>query len=446
MQTKKIKNYRWLVLTFLVLATTFNYLDRQILGLLKPVLEHEFTWTETDFAYMVMAFTGAYAVGLVSWGWLIDRIGAKTGYCIAVSAWSIMSMLHAVARSAFGFGIARVGLGLTEAGNVPAGMKTIAEWFPKKERAFATGLFNAGTSAGIIIALVIVPIILSLFGWHEVFIITGLFGFVWLVGWLMVYDTPSKSKRLTAEEYTYIHEGQRVETNPVGNTATVKIKWFKLFAFPQTWAFITGKILLDPIYWFFMFWLPSYFAFSFDLNMTELSPELMVIYTMTVVGSVGGGYFSSWLIQRGWPTLKARKLSLLIFAVLELTVLLAQYATNAWMIVGILSFTLAIHQAWSTNIFTLVVDLFPKQAVSSVTGIGAMSGAVGGMLFPLFVGYILDRYKMMGHLADGYNLLFLICGFTYLFAWCIIHLLTRKSQVVSLSDITTTPDVTHQNT
>ena len=433
MSGRKIKNYRWLILTLLVSATTINYLDRQILGLLKPILEIEFTWSETDFAFIVIAFTGAYAVGLVSWGWFIDRIGTKPGYIISVTAWSIMGMLHATARSAFGFGIARIGLGLTEAGNVPAGMKTIAEWFPRKERALATGLFNAGTSVGIIFALLIVPWILSTYGWHEVFIITGSFGFVWLIFWFFLYDIPSKQKRLSSEEYNYIHEGQKLD--PEAEAETVKIKWLKLFTFPQTWAFITGKILLDPIYWFFMFWLPSYFASTFKLNMSNLSLELMIIYTMTIVGSVGGGYFSSWLIKRGWPTLKARKTALFIFAVMELTVLSAQFATNAWMVVAILSFTLAVHQAWSTNIFTLVVDLFPKQSVSSVTGIGAMSGAVGGMLFPLLVGYILDSYKATGNLVGGYNLLFLICGLTYLFAWTIIHLLTRNSGQVTLEEI-----------
>lgn len=429
----KLKNYRWLILTLLVSATTINYLDRQIIGLLKPILEIEFSWTETDFAFLVMAFTGAYAVGLVSWGWLIDRIGTKRGYIISVTAWSIMGMLHAVARSVTGFGLARIGLGLTESGNVPAGMKTIAEWFPKKERALATGLFNAGTSVGIILALLIVPWILSAYGWHEVFIFTGAFGFVWVLVWIFVYQTPSKHKSLSEEEYIYIHDGEKLD--PKAENEVVKIKWLKLFTYKQTWAFVTGKILLDPIYWFFMFWLPSYFASTFKLNMSELSPELMVIYTMTIAGSIGGGYFSSWLIQRGWPTLKARKTALLIFAILELTVLSAQFATNAWMVVGILSFTLAIHQAWSTNVFTLVVDLFPKQAVSSVTGIGSMSGAVGGMLFPLLVGYILDSYKTAGNLVGGYNLLFVICGLTYLVAWLIIHLLTLKSDTVSLEEL-----------
>ncbi len=433
MFNRKIKNYRWLILALLVSATTINYLDRQVLGLLKPILEVEFNWSETDFAYMVTAFTGAYALGLISWGWLIDRIGSKLGYTIAVATWSLMGMAHAAARTAFGFGLARVGLGITEAGNIPAGMKAIAEWFPRKERGLATGLFISGTSAGVILALLMVPWILGSYGWQEVFIITGLMGFAWLVFWIVFYNVPAKEKRLTEAEYDLIHEGQKLDPQAVEEV--VKVSWIRLFTFPQTWVFITGKGLLDPIYWFFMFWLPSYFAFKFDLDMKQLSPELMTIYLMAVIGSIGGGYFSSWLIRRGWPTLKARKTALLIFAVMELAVLLVQHASNAWMVVAILSFTLAVHQAWSTNIFTLVVDLFPKQVVSSVTGIGTMWGAVGGMLFPLLVGYILDSYKTAGNLAAGYNLLFFICAFTYLFAWGIIYLLTRNAKPVELKDL-----------
>ncbi|MGV3686178.1 MAG: MFS transporter [Daejeonella sp.] len=433
MFNRKIKNYRWLILALLVSATTINYLDRQVLGLLKPILEVEFNWSETDFAYMVTAFTGAYALGLISWGWLIDRIGSKLGYIIAVSTWSLMGMVHAAARTALGFGLARVGLGITEAGNIPAGMKAIAEWFPRKERGLATGLFISGTSAGVILALLMVPWILGIYGWQEVFIITGLMGFAWLVFWIIFYNVPAKEKRLTEAEYNLIHEGQKLD--PLAVEEVVKISWIRLFTFPQTWVFITGKGLLDPIYWFFMFWLPSYFAFKFDLDMKQLSPELMTIYLMSVIGSIGGGYFSSWLIKRGWPTLKARKTALLIFAVMELAVLLVQHASNAWMVVAILSFTLAVHQAWSTNIFTLVVDLFPKQVVSSVTGIGTMWGAAGGMLFPLLVGYILDSYKLAGNLTAGYNLLFFICAFTYLFAWGIIYLLTRNAKPVELKDL-----------
>jgi ACS family hexuronate transporter-like MFS transporter len=417
----------------LVSATTINYLDRQILGLLKPTLEIEFSWSETDFAFLVMAFTGAYAVGLISWGWFIDRIGTKPGYIISVAAWSIMGMLHATARSVTGFGLARIGLGLTEAGNVPAGMKTIAEWFPRKERALATGLFNAGTSFGIIIALLIVPLILSNYGWHEVFIITGSVGFIWLLVWIFVYDVPSKHKRLTAEEYNYIHDGQKLDAE--AQEEVVKIKWLKLFTYPQTWAFITGKILLDPIYWFFLFWLPSYFSTTFQLDLKKPSYELMIIYTATTIGSIFGGYFSSYLVRKGWETIKARKFALLIFALLELTIILAQFAKGPWVAVGLLSIAVAAHQAWAANVFTLASDMFPSQVVSSVVGIGGMAGALGGILFPMFIGYVLDSYKALGNINSGYNLIFTICGCTYLFALLIIHLLTRNKVKVKLEEI-----------
>ncbi|MEJ7684941.1 MAG: MFS transporter [Segetibacter sp.] len=232
-------------------ATTINYLDRQIIGLLKPILEKEFNWTETDFAHIVMAFTAAYAIGLLSFGWLIDKIGTKLGYAITIAIWSIAGMLHALARSAFGFGMARVGLGIGEAGNYPAAMKTVAEWFPKKERALATGFFNAGTSVGVVVALLVVPVILNFYGWQEVFWITGSFGFVWLIFWWIFYDIPSKQKRLSAEEFAYISSGQDAEQDKAN--AAKKVKWQKLFLFPQTWAMITGKGLIDPIYWFFYF-------------------------------------------------------------------------------------------------------------------------------------------------------------------------------------------------
>ena len=432
MRDQKIGNYRWIIVVLLFTATTINYLDRQIIGLLKPILEKEFVWTETDFARIVMAFTAAYAIGLLLFGWLIDKIGTKKGYSITIVFWSIAGMLHAIARSAFGFGLARVGLGLGEAGNYPAAVKTVAEWFPKKERALATGLFNAGTSIGVVVALILVPWILASYGWQEVFWITGALGFVWLIFWLLFYDIPSKQKRLGAAELDYIvsgqdHDDQEGEKRPV--------QWVKLFTFPQTWAYITGKGLIDPIYWFFLFWLPSYFASTFNLDLKKPSFELMLIYTATTIGSIGGGYLSSWLIKKGWPTLKARKTVLLAFAFLELSVITIQFASGVWVAVGLISFAVALHQAWATNVFTLPSDLFPKQAVSSVVGIGGMAGAVGGILFPMFIGDLLDTYKAAGNLAGGYNIIFTICGCTYLIAWLIIHLLTKSGKVVELEEL-----------
>ena len=428
----KLKNYRWIVLGLIFFATCINYLDRQIIGLLKPILEKEFDWSETDFARIVMAFTAAYAIGLLVAGAWIDRIGTKLGYAITIVVWSIAGMLHAVARSVTGFVFARIGLGIGEAGNFPAGVKTVAEWFPKDERGLATGIFNAGTSVGVVMALFIVPMILNYAGWQEVFWITGALGFIWLILWIFLYDIPSRQKRITEEEYRLITEGQEPEVL----ATTTSIKWSRLFRFPQTWAYITGKALIDPIFWFFLFWLPSYFSSTFSLDLKKPSLELMIIYFSTTLGSIGGGYLSSYLIKRGWPVIKARKTVLLIFAFFELSIILAQFATQAWMAVALLSLAVAIHQAWATNIFTLASDMFPKEAVSSVVGIGGMAGAVGGILFPIFVGNILDQFKAMGNITAGYNIIFSICGCTYLIAYLVIHLLTRRTVRVPLAAFT----------
>jgi len=432
--TTTIKNYRWYILVLLFVATTINYLDRQIIGLLKPILETEFDWSETDFAYIVMAFTAAYAIGLLFFGWFVDKVGTKRGYSIIVGLWSLAGMLHAAARGAWGFALARLGLGLGEAGNFPAGVKAVSEWFPKKEKALATGIFNSGTSIGVIVALLLVPWILRHYGWHEVFLITGALGFIWMAFWYFMYSSPEKSKFISEEERALIRNGQ--EEGEV--LEKVPIKWFKLFSFPQTWAFVVGKAFIDPIFWFFLFWLPAYFSSAFNLDLTKPSFELMIIYTSTTVGSIGGGYLSSWLIKKGWPTLKARKTVLLVFAVCEISIILVQFASSMWMVVGLISLAVAIHQAWATNIFTIASDLFPTQAVSSIVGIGGMAGAVGGILFPMLVGTLLDYYDGLGNITAGYNILFTVCGFTYLITYLIIHLLTRKASRVRLEDIVQT--------
>ncbi len=423
--------YRWVVVVLLFFATTINYLDRQLIGLLKPILEKEFNWSETDFARIIMAFTASYAIGLLISGRLIDKIGSKIGYAVFIVIWSIAGMLHAFARSAFGFGIARLGLGIGEAGNFPAAMKSVAEWFPKKERALATGLFNAGTSVGVVVSLLIVPLILQFAGWQEVFIITGALGFVWLIFWWKYYEIPEKQKRLSSEEFQYIKAG---EVSLLENEQKT-VKWSGLFRHRQTWAYITGKGLIDPIYWFFLFWLPSYFASTFQLDLKKPSLELMIIYTATTVGSIFGGYFSSYLVKKGWKVLAARKTALLIFAILELSVILAQFANNAWIAVGLLSVAVAAHQAWAANVFTMASDMFPNKVVSSIVGIGGMAGAIGGILFPIFIGFILDSYKAAGNLKAGYNIIFTICGCTYLIALLIIHLLTKNKETVTLEEI-----------
>ncbi len=426
-------NYRWFIVTLLFFATTINYIDRQIIGLLKPILEEEFNWTETDFAHIVMAFTAAYAIGLLVLGKFIDRIGTKWGYTIIITLWSVAGMVHAVARNALHFSMARFVLGLGESGNFPAAMKAVSEWSPKKEKALATGIFNSGTSVGVVLALIMVPWILNHYSWHEVFWITGSFGFVWLIFWLVCYDVPAKQKRLSPEEYHLIRNGQSeggIRENPAN-----QVRWHKLFTRHQTWALIAGKGLIDPIFWFFLFWLPSYFSSTYALDLRKPSLELMIIYAATTIGSIGGGYFSSRLVRKGWLVLKARKTSLLIFAVLELTIILAQYTTTAWMAVGIISLAVAVHQAWAANVFTMASDMFPTEVVSSVVGIAGMAGAVGGILFPVLVGYLLDSFKDAGNITGGYNLLFTICGFTYLTAWTIIHVLTRKHSAVTLAEL-----------
>jgi ACS family hexuronate transporter-like MFS transporter len=381
-----------------------------------------------------MAFTAAYAIGLLIMGRLIDKIGTRAGYTLIITLWSIAGMLHALARNAFQFGLARFGLGIGEAGNFPAGMKTISEWFPKKERGIATGIFNSGPSVGVVLALLVVPWILSSYTWHEVFWITGGLGFVWLIFWLVFYQVPEKQKRLGSEEFTLITDGRETDEKKSAQKE-VRIKWHKLFTFPQTWALITGKGLIDPIFWFFLFWLPSYFSSAYELDLKRPSLELIIIYSATTIGSFMGGWFSSLLIRKGWSVIRARKTALLIFAVSELTIILAQYTTAAWMAVGIISLAVAVHQAWATNVFTMASDMFPSEAVGSAVGIAGMAGAVGGILFPVLVGFLLDTYKSAGNITAGYNVLFTICGLTYLFAWMIMHLLTRKHSRITLAEL-----------
>lgn len=429
---KKLGNYRWTVVALLFFATSINYLDRQVIGLLKPTLETQFHWTESSYSYIVMAFSAAYAVGLLAFGRIIDFIGTKKGYIISIIAWSGAAIAHAFATSTLGFGVARAALGLGEAGNFPAAIKTVAEWFPKRERALATGIFNSGANIGAVVAPIMVPWILGAYGWQEAFWITGAIGFVWLVFWWISYQIPSKQPRLSAAEYAYIHSDNEPEAAEGDHGKT--ISWGKLLSVRQTWAFVFGKMLTDPIWWFFLFWLPSYFATTFDLDLKKPSLPLVVVYTLTTVGSIGGGYFSSYLIKRGWSVYKARKTAMLVFALLVVPIMLARYATSIWPAVALISLAAAAHQAWSANIFTVASDMFPKKAVSSIVGIGSMAGSVGGILFPLLIGYLLDTYKAAGNINGGYNIIFLICGLAYLVAWGIMHLFVPRMEPVNLGE------------
>lgn len=401
---------KWKLAILIFLATCLNYFDRQLIGLLKPVIGNELGWSEIDFSRIVTAFTAAYAIGLLLFGRFLDKIGIKWGYLLAVMAWTLASMGHALASTVGGFILARILLGLGEAGNFPAGIKAIAEWFPVKERGQATGFFNSGTSVGVVVAVLIVPIVMHYFGWKGVFWATGVLGLLWTLAWIRFYKPRKGSIEMPDE------------------ASNQPDSWISLFRQKETWAYVAGKLFIDPIFWFFLFWLPSYFSSTFHIDLSKPSPELMIIYASTTMGSILGGYFSSQLINRGWSPLRSRKTVLLFFAILELGIITARYITDVWTAVALISVVVAIHQAWATNIFTLATDLFPKKNVSSVVGIGGMAGSLGGIGFPLLVGWILDEFKSNGDLTGGYNLIFMICGFTYSMTWLIIHLLTRSKK------------------
>lgn len=424
---EKTGRYRWTVVALLFFATTINYLDRQIIGLLKPVIETEFNWSEKDYANIVMVFSMAYALGLFIFGRFVDTMGTKIGYLISIITWSLAAMAHGLVRSTGGFMLVRGFLGLTEGGNFPSAIKSIAEWFPKKERALATGIFNSGANIGAVVAPILVPILLVAYGWRMAFVVTGAIGFIWVIFWLIYYEIPARQKRLSAQENAYIH------SDPPDLVAAEKpVPWIRLFGIRQTWAFIAGKFIPDPIWWFFLFWLPSYFASTFNIDLKKPSLELIFVYTFTTIGSIGGGWLSGYLIHRNWPVFKARKTAMLIYALLVTPIIFIQFAQEKWTVVFMIALAMAAHAAWSANIFTTVSDMFPKRAVSSVVGIGGMAGGVGSILFPLFVGFLLDKYKLLGNIQTGYNILFVICGFAYLVAWVIIHLCAPRMEKVEI--------------
>ncbi len=428
MNSTVVGRYRWRIVALLFFATTINYIDRQVIGLLKPILEKEFSWTETQYGEIVMIFSACYALGLLVFGRFVDKVGTKLGYTVSIVVWSIAAMAHALAKSTFGFGAARALLGLGEAGNFPVAVKSVAEWFPKKERAFATGLFNSGANIGAVAAPAVVPWLASAYGWQEAFIWTGVIGFVWLIFWLVMYELPARHKKVGKAELAHIQSDG--EEDPAAGQK--KVSWVKLFGIRQTWAFVFGKLLTDPIWWFFLFWLPSYFSTTFNLNMKSLGLPLIIVYTATTIGSIGGGYLPGWLISKGWPVFKARKTSMLIFAILVIPIMTARYAENMWVAVALISLAAAAHQAWSANIFTTASDMFPKYTLSSVVGIGGMAGSIGGMLFPLVVGALLDHYKALGNINAGYNILFLICGSMYLLAWVTMHFFAPRMEKVEV--------------
>ena len=417
---QKVGKYRWTILSLVFFATTVNYLDRQVISLLKPILETEFNWTETDYGNIISIFQLCYALGMLGVGYIIDKIGTKLGYALSLFVWSIASIMHAAAKSTFGFGVWRGLLGVSESGNFPAAIKTVAEWFPKKERALATGIFNSGTNVGAILAPLVVPWIAVTWGWQEAFIITGAIGMIWLVFWFIMYDVPAKHKKLKKAEFDYIHSDEDEKADAATNDT--KVPWLTLLKFKQTWAFFFGKFMTDPIWWFFLFWLPAFLQAEYNLTGMQVSLPLAVVYTMTTVGSIFGGWLPMHFMKKGWNAVRARKTSMLIYAFFPLPVLfsqaLGQY--SMWFAVIIIGIAASAHQAWSANIFTTVSDMFPKKAVSSVTGIGGMAGALGGILIAQFAGFILDHYKNAGDIKIGYYVMFIICGVAYLLAWIVM--------------------------
>ena len=427
MSNSPIGRYRWTIVGLLFAATTINYIDRQVIGLLKPTLTTVFGWDNTTFGEINGLFQFFYAFGLLGFGWLIDRVGTKIGYTISIIIWSVFAMAHALARATFGFTIARAGLGLGESGNFPAAIKSVAEWFPKKERALATGIFNSGANIGAVVAPIMVPLILASFGWQMAFIITGSLGFIWLIFWWFIYEIPSRKKNLSRAEFDYIHS----DDEPVTNAGT-KVPWGKLLGVRQTWAFVFGKFLTDPIWWFFLFWLPDYFSKTFHLNVMKPGWPLVIIYSCTTIGSIGGGYLSGALIKKGWPIYKARKTVMFVFAICVMPIFTVQYFHNMWVVVALISLAAAAHQAWSANIFTTASDMFPKKAVSSIIGIGGMAGSIGGIIFQPLVGGILDYFTRIKSATLGYNFIFMICGVAYLVAWLVMHFFAPKMTRVQL--------------
>jgi len=425
MQQKKT-GYRWVIVSLLFFATTINYIDRQIISLLKDYLGKDFNWTETDYSHLVTFFTAAYAIGNILSGIIIDRIGTKKGYGFSIVFWSLAAIAHGFVTSTTGFAFVRVLLGAGESGNFPSAIKTVAEWFPKKERALATGIFNTGTNVGPIFMPFLVYWMYNAYGWRTAFIVTGLLGFIWLLFWLIMYDVPTKKKQVNAAELAYIQS----DPPEMLGSKTGGISWLSLLGMRQTWGFILGKFFTDPVWWFYLFWIPTYINNRYHIDLKVSWVYLTVIYLITTAGSVLGGYLPGYLITKGWNVFKARKTAMLIYALCVVPVFFVQFTSGVWETVLLISLATSAHQAWSANIFTTASDVFPKSSLSSVIGLGTMAGATGSALFPFFIGTILDHFKLLGKITAGYNIIFTICSCAYIIAWVIMHFLARRKGVV----------------
>jgi len=419
----RVGHYRWLICALLFFATTINYVDRQVLGLLKQTLQGELRWSEIDYSNVAFAFTTAYAIGLVLVGRLMDRLGTRKGFSLAIVFWSLAAMGHAFVNSVMGFSAARFALGLGEAGNFPAAVKTVAEWFPRKERALATGIFNSGSNIGAIVTPLVVPWITVAYGWRTAFIVTGALGFIWLVFWLLLYRRPEEHPKLSPAERAYIR------SDPA--EAETKIAWARLIPHRQTWAFAMGKFITDPVWWFYLFWLPDFLGKTYKLDLKNIGLPLIIIFLAADVGSIGGGWLSSAFIKRGWTINAGRKTAMLICALSVVPIVFAAKAANLWVAVALIGLATAAHQGWSANLFTLTSDMFPRRAVGSVVGIGGMAGAIGGMLIAKVAGYLLEW-------TGSYVPLFAFACSAYLAALLIIHLLVPRLETANLGDATPT--------
>ena len=403
-------SYRWTICALLFVVTTINYVDRQVLGILAPTLQRELHWSESQYGDVVSWFSLVYAFGFLIAGRWLDRVGVRRGFATAVVVWSLAAIGHAFARTTAAFSAARALLGLGESANFPGAIKTVAEWFPKEERALATGIFNAGTNTGAIVTPLLVPWIALTWGWRSAFIVTGSIGFLWLILWLALYRSPPASSTEADE-------------------AAERVPWIRLLGVRQTWAIVAGKLLADPIWWFYLYWLPKFLDAKYGIKLAQVALPLIVVYLVADVGSIAGGWLSSGLIKRGWTVNRARKTAMLLMALVIVPTALAPRAGTLWTAVLIVSVAAAAHQGWSANVYTLASDMFPRSAVASISGIGGFAGAMGGVLFQRVTGRILDAN------GNDYTPIFLVCGFAYVTAWSIIQILAPTLEPARLKEL-----------
>jgi ACS family hexuronate transporter-like MFS transporter len=413
----RIGHYRWRVCAMLLFATTINYVDRQVLGVLAPFLQKQIGWNEIDYSHIVMSFQAAYAIGLLCAGAIIDKLGTRIGYAIAIAIWSVAAMSHALAGSVFGFAAARFALGLGEASNFPAAIKTVAEWFPRRERSLAVGVFNAGSNIGAILAPLLVPIIAAQWGWQPAFLFTGILSATWLVVWLLWYRTPDKQPALSNAEFAHIR------SDPP--EPSIKVPWLQLLRHRQAWSFAAAKFITDPVWWLFLFWLGKYLASEYHLSLAKIGLPMIAVYLMADGGSIIGGWLAGRFVKLGWSANRARKTAMLCCALCVVPIAFVTHLHNLWLATLLIGLAMAGHQGWSANVLTLPSDMFPRQSVASVVGIGSFAGAAGGILMSLFAGTQLQATGSYAHI-------FLIAGLAYLFAWAVVHLLAPKLEAAKL--------------